>query len=413
MKTLQLLALAAALCAPSITPCSAGQARFTTLYTLNGQDPVGLTAANGMLYGASAAIGYNCGNVFQLQPPKAPGGAWTETVLYTFTGVNGDACEPNGAPAVGAHGEIYGASSAGGTDLFGTVFELQPPAVPGGTWTETVLHSFTAFSDGGNPYTGVVVGPGGALYGTTSDGAGYGTGGVFKMEPPSTPGGAWSETILYSFGIYGSSGDVATPVSLIMSGQGALYGTAIQGGAYYVGAALEVAPPAAPGGAWTETVLYSFQGYRDGSTPNWVTVPIGGVIYGATIGTTTIGGYPANFGVSSAFQLSPPSSPGGSWTKTILRLFSDRDSDGAVADSNLIVRNGNLYGTVFFAPSGGAVYELKPPASPGGAWTTVILHNFTDGQTPGGALVMDKNGAIYGTTIAPQQPGGTIYRIEP
>ncbi len=399
---------------PSITPCSAGQARFTTLYTFgpppDGQSPLGLTAANGVLYGTTFSGGANNrGTVFQLQPPAAATRAWIQTVLYSF-GADPDGASPLAQPTAGANGALYGTTEGGGTVGFGTVFELQPPAVPGGTWTETVLHSFGGFNDGAFPYTGVVTDPHGVLYGTASGGGTFDSGLLFKLEPPSAPGGTWTETVLYSFG---GPNDGATPTSLIMGGKGVLYGTTEQGGAYYVGAAFEVAPPAAPGGAWTETVLYSFQGYRDGSTPNWVTVPIGGVIYGATIGTTTIGGYPANFGVSSAFQLSPPSSPGGSWTKTILRLFSDRDSDGAVADSNLIVRNGNLYGTVFFAPSGGAVYELKPPASPGGAWTTVILHNFTDGQTPGGALVMDKNGAIYGTTIAPQQPGGTIYRIEP
>jgi hypothetical protein len=31
---------------------------------------------------------------------------------------------------------------------FGTVFKLTPPSAAGGSWTETVLHSFFSFSNG-------------------------------------------------------------------------------------------------------------------------------------------------------------------------------------------------------------------------------------------------------------------------
>src|SRR5450631_2967560 len=85
-------------------PCVAGQPRFATLSTISGGNPVGLVAAGGVLYGTTSAVtqtGGNCGTVFELQPPTAPGAAWVETVLYAFTGVNGDGCLPVGALAVG------------------------------------------------------------------------------------------------------------------------------------------------------------------------------------------------------------------------------------------------------------------------------------------------------------------------
>jgi hypothetical protein len=64
---------------------------------------------------------------------------------------------------------------------YGTIFSLTPPGSPGGSWTETVLYFFTDGSDGGKP-TGIVAGPGGVLYGATSTGgSGFGT--VFSFTP--------------------------------------------------------------------------------------------------------------------------------------------------------------------------------------------------------------------------------------
>ncbi|HUE00266.1 MAG TPA: hypothetical protein VMR62_11895 [Bryobacteraceae bacterium] len=63
---------------------------------------------------------------------------------------------------------------------------------------------------------------------------------------------------------------------------------------------------------------------------------------------------------------------------------------------------------------------MQPPSIPGGAWTTTYLHEFTDGQVPGaalvgGALVMDEHGTIFGATqnVYAQPPNGTVYAISP
>ena len=63
----------------------------------------------------------------------------------------------------------------------GTVFKLTPPRAPGGAWTESVLHSFTGGSDGAHPYAGLIFDRAGALYGTTEGGGAYGYGTVFKL----------------------------------------------------------------------------------------------------------------------------------------------------------------------------------------------------------------------------------------
>ena len=53
--------------------------------------------------------------------------------------------------------------------------------MPGGKWTETVLHRFSSTSDGSEPYAGVVFDTSGLLYGTTKIGGANGMGVVFQM----------------------------------------------------------------------------------------------------------------------------------------------------------------------------------------------------------------------------------------
>ena len=77
-------------------------------------------------------------------------------------------------------GVLFSTTSGGGTrGDYGTIFALQPPASPGGPWTEIVLHRFTG-SDGASPYAGVVIG-GGVLYGTTNFGGSTNDGTVFSL----------------------------------------------------------------------------------------------------------------------------------------------------------------------------------------------------------------------------------------
>jgi uncharacterized repeat protein (TIGR03803 family) len=219
MKLSLALALLSAIL-PLWAPRAASQTRFETLYSFTDGNPLGLTAANGALYGTTTAIrpvGGNCGTVFELQPPVAPSGTWIETVRYAFTGINGDPCVPVGPPAVGADGALYGVTDEGGAYDWGTVYELQPPGTPGGAWAETVLYSFPAVT---TPF-GLTIGRGGVLYiGTTDGGGPNGNGTLFRLDPPAAPGGTWTGAVEYVFP--------------------------------------NLQPPGTPGRAWAETVLYSF-----------------------------------------------------------------------------------------------------------------------------------------------------------
>jgi uncharacterized repeat protein (TIGR03803 family) len=64
------------------------------------------------------------GTVFKLTPAR---GAWTETVLYNFTGHNGDGAAPGciGHLILDGSGALYGTTQSGGASNAGTVFKLE------------------------------------------------------------------------------------------------------------------------------------------------------------------------------------------------------------------------------------------------------------------------------------------------
>jgi hypothetical protein len=216
-----------------------------------GMDPAaGVMASGGSLYGTLSNAAFTCGSVYELSPPTSPGGAWSGQAIYTFGGPPGP-CFSIAPLTVGPGGVLYGTTYIGGSgspsctpSIFsgcGTVFQLTPP-MPGGTWTESVLYSFTASGgDGAFPAAGVILGKNGVLYGTTTyggsatsgsscnSGAGAtGCGTVFQLTPPAVAGGPWTETILHSF--TGQNGDGSIPGPLTLSPKGVLFGPARSGG---------------------------------------------------------------------------------------------------------------------------------------------------------------------------------------
>jgi uncharacterized repeat protein (TIGR03803 family) len=188
--------------------------------------------ASGNLYGTTSYGGFNgVGTVFELTPAK--NGTWTSSILYSFNNNGIDGYDPIAGLVFDPSGNLYGTTYGGGTSSLGTVFELTPP---NGVWTETVLHSFQANGDGGNPgYGALVLDSSGNLYGTTlSYGANF-AGTVFELTPAA--GGLFSETVLLSF----DTTDGAGPYSGVISdSSGNLYGTAQGGGAYFAGTVFEI-----------------------------------------------------------------------------------------------------------------------------------------------------------------------------
>ena len=187
--------------------------------------------ASGNFYGVTAQGGVNnLGAVYELSPPAVPGNPWTETVIYSFNFTDGTL--PAGRLLLGAHGELYGTASGGGTSQAGLVFQLDPPAVQGNSWTQTILYEFTGSSDGSTPESGVIADSRGRLFGAAADT-------VFMLRPPRIQGRPWKETMLHTFA--GPDGfTVSGPLTLAKK---ALYGTTSQAGAFGKGTVFQVTIP--------------------------------------------------------------------------------------------------------------------------------------------------------------------------
>jgi hypothetical protein len=116
------------------------------------------------------------------------GELWTETTLHTFEG-GADGILLYGTLSVDSKGSVYGTTYQGGTGFCsntgcGTVFQLKPPSAQGGSWTET-LYSFQGGSDGSLPRGSVLIDDKtGVLYSTTSFGGAFNAGTVFGMIFP-------------------------------------------------------------------------------------------------------------------------------------------------------------------------------------------------------------------------------------
>jgi hypothetical protein len=286
--------------------------------------------------------------------------------------------------------------------------------------TETVLHTFRGRAeggDGGYPSANLLADKVGNLYGTTTEGGGgtgfacaAGCGTVFELSPPSPgSGGQWTETILYRFRVVNPSDGFSPASPLVLDSAGNLYGSTSSGGAYSWGIVFELSPPPVQGGTWTETILYDLEGNEQiaGRTP--LLLDSQENLYGES------SGYPDGDGL--IFELSPPSTQGGTWTFNTLFAFPSDGLLGAYPQGGLVWGpGGNLYGVAGLDGNSdcttggggcGLVFELLKPSGAGGSWTLEIVYPFTnsndDGLTPN--AVMFHNGSLYGTTAY----GGDVY----
>jgi uncharacterized repeat protein (TIGR03803 family) len=183
----------------------------------------------GHIYGTTYFGGNDAlGVVYKL---TSSNGNWTESAIHTFSGVS-DGANPYSNVIFDALGNLYGTTFAGGPHGFGTVFELMPS---GSGWTENTLYAFQSSTDGGKPFGGVVFDNAGNLYGATSSG-GTGSGGTAYELMPSD--GSWIFSLLYSF--TGSAYLPGTYGSLTMDAEGNLYGITAKDGAHGLGSVFKL-----------------------------------------------------------------------------------------------------------------------------------------------------------------------------
>ncbi len=182
----------------------------------------------GNLYGTTESGGANqAGAVFEL---SESGTKWNEKVLYFFTG-NLDGGSVNAGVISDKAGNLYGTTTSGGKYNSGTVFELAPSS---GSWEESVLYNFTGGNDGGFPYDAPVMDNNGDLFATTFNGGIYGYGTVFQLSPSA---GAWTETVLHTFA---AGSDGALPLASVLIYKEALVGATSEGGSDSTGVVFSV-----------------------------------------------------------------------------------------------------------------------------------------------------------------------------
>ena len=304
----------------------------------------------GNLYGTTVAGGFGglcagdgCGVIFELSPSD---GGWTETTLYSFTGLN-DGFGPGSGLIFDTAGNLYGTAPDGGKKSDGVVFELSPSK---NGWRYKVIHAFTGGKDGAVGSLGsLLLDAAGNLYGTTELGGAYGAGAVYELSP--SVHGAWKTTALYEFK---GMPDAASPYGgLIFDKGGNLYGTTYFGGAAGQGAVFQLVPE--PNSTWQEKVLYSFQGGTDGSFPtSTLFFDSASVLYG----TTSTGGRPS-CDCGTVFKLTLSR---GSWNEKIVHFFG-KGKDGSSPNYGLTPDHaGNLYGTAPVGGTGGqgVVFQFTP-----------------------------------------------------
>lgn len=402
--TLLMLALAA---------LPAASQTFTTLYTFAATDkaasPPLTIGSDGSLFGAQTyggALGQ--GSIFQLSPPLVAGGAWTETVIYNFQGGN-DGSFPFGL-VMDKGGNLYGTTAFGGTvgsckSGEGTAFKLKPPAIAGGAWVKRIMHGFCQSNgDGYGVQAPLFVDSKGVVWGTNAYGGKYAQGTVFQIK---SQGSGFVESILYNFNY--SAGDGLIPDSaIVMDLAGNIFGTTVESEPHGTGGTTWELSPPATSGLWTEAIAYKFHGVDGiGTNPaGAIVLDKSGNLYGAAQG-----GGANHYG--AIYQLMPPSAGQTTWSYANLWSFLN---DGNGEEPASLIANpatGSLYGTTQLTGNDvgcGVAYQLDPPAVAGGSWQYKVLHKFSsaEGCEALGQLVRDSAGHLYGGT-----QGGTVFEITP
>jgi uncharacterized repeat protein (TIGR03803 family) len=284
---------------------------------------------DGSLYGTTSFGGSSDkGTVFKLS--SAGNGGYTNKILKSFTGINGDGANPACKLIFGADGWLYGTTVSGGTNNIGTIFKLLPS---GGSFTN--LRSLAiASGDGAHPYAGLVQGTNGILFGTCSNGGASGAGVVFRIN---TNGSGYT-----NIRVFGGAGDGTNVVGgLVCDTNNTLYGVTANGGTIGLGTIFKI-----NGDGSGYAKLTNFTGTSGnvlGSQPRGSLI-IGndGLLYG----TAEFGGTTGLSGDGTVFRLNKNGSG-----YTVLHNFTfgfGSTRDGSDPQAGLLqASDGAFYGTTY------------------------------------------------------------------
>lgn len=418
----------------SAVPQTHAQYEVLHEFRSHGAYPYAGLASDGLghLYGTTYSGGsQNLGTIYRVGIDGSD-----PTVLFSFGGYF-TGSRPLAAPTFDGVSTLYGTTFAGGDHDLGLVYRINID----GTGFQ-VLHEFSGPVDGANPVAPLTLDGAGILYGTTQAGGDTGHGVVFRMATDGTgfaylwfwgptdgaqpdtklllngttlygttfSGGTYDRGVLFrvdtiltalvkihEFGNPAIPGDSSYPLSNLILVNGLfveLYGTTYSGGAFGGGTVFRVRTNGA-----AFTTLHSF----DGSTSDGY-VPIGGLVRdgsGNLYGTTEFGGA-SNLG--TVFKMNATGS-----SFELLHSFTGGPTDGYHPENQLVLENGNLYGTAVEGGvnARGVVFRLSTSGESYG-----LLHDFdVDGNRPE-PLVRGEPGVLYGATTWGGTSGfGTVYRI--
>jgi uncharacterized repeat protein (TIGR03803 family) len=272
-------------------------------------------------------------------------------------------------------------------------------------WVKTTLHDFSGLGDGGEPWSGVVADRKGNLYGT----APYPDGAVFKMSREGND--RWQYEVIHTFN---GNGEGLGPIGgVIVDDKGNLYGATGGGGknkcgrfGQICGIIFELSPSHA---GWNFSVLFQFD-TRDGWDSLW---PLYRDSRGNLYGIGAVEGGLDPCGIT--FELSPSD---GTWNFHALHKFRNEGLGICTPNGALIMgKDGSLYGTTNNgggAGGNGVVYRLTRTR---GKWVFKSLYEFPDhgnGTDPSGGAVLDSEGNLYGATdIGGQDGWGTVFEVSP
>jgi uncharacterized repeat protein (TIGR03803 family) len=320
-----------------------------------------LTEVNGALYGVTG------GAIYRLDGSEA-------TVVHAFAPQEGSG--PSSL-LLGSDGSLYGTMYSAGPFLWGSVFRFTLPD------TFEVLHEFN-FDDGANPLGGVVEGPAGEFYGTTSRG-GIGLGTVFHIDTSGTL------TTVHSFaeGFLEGSDPTAAPVR---TADGSLYGPATLGGPNAWGDLYAIDP------LGSLSVFHAFNASDGCCPPGPLVQGTDGAFYG---------GSPQNAAneLGNLFRIDLA----GNFTS----IHDFAGPEGAGSNGALLqAPDGLLYGGANGGGSAGqgTLFRVDTQGK-----SFEVLHDLqgNDGVGPGGGLMRASDGAFYGAAGGGFAGGGVVFRLAP
>jgi uncharacterized repeat protein (TIGR03803 family) len=375
-----LLLTVGVMAAGMVAPCAHGGVTLTTLVSFagtNGANPgAGLVQGkDGNFYGTTVVGGTNgFGSLFQLTS------SGTFATLISFDRTNNGA-NPGATLVQGSDDALYGTTEAGSTNNNGTIFKV----TTGGALTTLVSFNGT---NGALPHAPLMLGQDGKFYGTTELGGTNQDGTAFQMLTNGT---------LTSLASFDHNHSGSSPCAgLVQAADGNFYGAALLGGTNSHGAMFRLATNG------TLTTLYSFTGGGDGANPfAGLTQGADGMLYGTTLNGGTNG-------YGTVFKMAT--------NGTFTQLMSFGGTNGANPQAALLLASdGNFYGTTKsggaftnqFGSGCGTVFKLTT----NGTLTTLASFNGTNGTHPLG-LVQTLDGGFYGTTADGGTNGyGTVFRF--